>query len=93
MTRGEWLMPPFPEFTDLGLSLATGVCRCADYVLLNKTDMLKEGQLASLSDIAKSLNPLAKACAPQPPAPQSNQLSHFHTLPTLANLAALRPRL
>ena len=38
-------------------------CRCADFVLLNKTDMLKEGQLASLVDIAKSLNPLAKARA------------------------------
>ncbi|CAL8471986.1 g11528 [Coccomyxa elongata] len=33
---------------------------CADFVLLNKIDTLKEGQLDSLVDIAKSLNPLAK---------------------------------
>lgn len=36
------------------------VCRCADFVLLNKVDTLKEGQLESLMEIAKSLNPLAK---------------------------------
>ncbi|KAK9905575.1 hypothetical protein WJX75_002363 [Coccomyxa subellipsoidea] len=33
---------------------------CADFVLLNKIDTLKEGQLDSLVDIAKSLNPLSK---------------------------------
>ena len=35
-------------------------CRCADFVLLNKIDMLKEGDLEGLSQIAASLNPLAK---------------------------------
>ena len=35
-------------------------CRCADFVLLNKVDMLKEGDLEGLSQIAASLNPLAK---------------------------------
>ena len=38
-------------------------CRCADFVLLNKVDMLKEGDLESLSQIASSLNPLAKVGA------------------------------
>lgn len=43
----------------------SGLCRlrplrCADFVLLNKIDTLKEGQLDSLVDIAKSLNPLSK---------------------------------
>ena len=33
---------------------------CADFVLLNKTDMLEPGQVGSLQDIASSLNPLAK---------------------------------
>lgn len=40
------------EFENLG--------RCADFVLLNKVDMLKEGDLEGLSQIAASLNPLAK---------------------------------
>ena len=35
-------------------------CRCADFVLLNKVDMLKEGEAEDLSQIAASLNPLAK---------------------------------
>ena len=35
-------------------------CRCADFVLLNKVDMLQEGQLEGLTQIAASLNPLAK---------------------------------
>ena len=49
-------MPP------LGWELRAAVlgCRCADFVLLNKVDMLKEGDLEGLSQIAASLNPLAK---------------------------------
>lgn len=35
-------------------------CRCADFVLLNKVDMLKAGEVEDLSQIAASLNPLAK---------------------------------
>jgi G3E family GTPase len=42
---------------------ALALCRCADFVLLNKVDMLKEGDLDSLSQIAASLNPLAKVGA------------------------------
>ena len=33
-------------------------------MLLNKIDTLKEGQLDSLVDIAKSLNPLSKVSSP-----------------------------
>lgn len=43
--------------------LKQGAARCADFVLLNKTDMLAERQLDSLSAIVTSLNPLAKACS------------------------------
>ncbi len=38
------------------------VCRCADYVLLNKTDLLPPGQLASLQAVVASINPLATVC-------------------------------
>jgi hypothetical protein len=34
--------------------------RCADYILLNKTDLLQPNQLESLIEIVSSLNPLAK---------------------------------
>lgn len=37
-----------------------GACRCADYVLLNKTDMLVKGELESLIEIVHTLNPLAQ---------------------------------
>lgn len=43
-----------------GVRAALRGCRCADFVLLNKVDMLKEGDLEGLSQIAASLNPLAK---------------------------------
>lgn len=36
-------------------------CRCADYVVLNKTDLLKKGQLEALQAIVASLNPFATA--------------------------------
>jgi G3E family GTPase len=36
-------------------------CRCADYVVLNKTDLLKEGELEQLQAIVASLNPFATA--------------------------------
>jgi G3E family GTPase len=36
-------------------------CRCADYVVLNKTDLLKDGELAQLQAIVASLNPFATA--------------------------------
>lgn len=36
------------------------VCRCADHVLLNKKDMLAEGEVHSLLEIIHQLNPLAK---------------------------------
>jgi G3E family GTPase len=36
-------------------------CRCADYVVLNKTDLLKTGQMEALQAIVASLNPLATA--------------------------------
>ena len=36
-----------------------GMRRCADFVLLNKIDLLKEGQLESLKAIVASLNPFA----------------------------------
>ena len=35
-------------------------CRCADYVLLNKRDMLVKGELESLIEIVHTLNPLAQ---------------------------------
>ena len=34
--------------------------RCADYVLLNKIDQLQPGRLGELTEIMKSLNPLAQ---------------------------------
>ena len=34
-------------------------CRCADFVLLNKMDLLAAGKLQHLTDIVTSLNPLA----------------------------------
>ncbi len=37
-------------------------CRCADYVLLNKRDMLVNGELESLIEIVHTLNPLAQVC-------------------------------
>lgn len=37
----------------------SAVGRCADHVLLNKTDLLKEGQLEELRPIVASLNPFA----------------------------------
>lgn len=46
---------------------AAGACRCADFLLLNKMDCVSEKQLASLSAVVSSLNPLAKvsaACSP-----------------------------
>ena len=33
--------------------------RCADFVLLNKVDLLAAGKLQHLTDIVTSLNPLA----------------------------------
>ena len=36
------------------------LCRCADYVLLNKIDQLQDGRLGELNDIMRSLNPLAQ---------------------------------
>ena len=42
------------------MTVAAPTCRCADFVLLNKVDMLQEGQLEGLTQIAASLNPLAK---------------------------------
>ena len=47
------------------VTVAAPACRCADFVLLNKVDMLQEGQLEGLTQIAASLNPLAKV-APIP---------------------------
>lgn len=49
----------------LRVTVAVPTCRCADFVLLNKVDMLQEGQLEGLTQIAASLNPLAKV----PPTP------------------------
>jgi hypothetical protein len=58
-------------------------------VLLNKRDMLKEGQLASLTDIAKSLNPLAKArAAPLRPAPDAWAVLCPQTCASLPELTA-----
>lgn len=37
----------------------SAVGRCADHVLLNKTDLLEEGQLEELRPIVASLNPFA----------------------------------
>ena len=51
-----------PGCQSLPRALKQGAARCADFVLLNKTDMLAERQLDSLSAIVTSLNPLAKAC-------------------------------
>lgn len=62
-----------PGCQSLPPALKQGAARCADFVLLNKTDMLAERQLDSLSAIVTSLNPLAKACllaACQPPVCQ-----------------------
>ena len=52
------------------VTVAASICRCADFVLLNKVDMLQEGQLEGLTQIAASLNPLAKV------APTLNVLKH-----------------
>ena len=49
----------------MSVTVAAPACRCADFVLLNKVDMLQEGQLEGLTQIAASLNPLAKV----PPNP------------------------
>ena len=40
--------------------VAVILCRCADFVLLNKTDMMDLGQLDSLKEIIASLNPMAR---------------------------------
>ena len=62
----------------INLRLCSHNARCADFVLLNKIDTLKEGQLDSLVDIARSLNPLAKV-GHQPP---TKQCLHAPCLPT-----------
>ena len=49
-------------------------CRCADYVVLNKTDLLKEGELEQLQAIVASLNPFATArTVLQPPWQQQQE--------------------
>lgn len=40
--------------------------RCADFLLLNKTDLLKEGQLEELRGIVATLNPFAAVRGPHP---------------------------
>ena len=40
--------------------------RCADFVLLNKIDQLEGGKVDELSQIMRSLNPLAQVITPQP---------------------------
>jgi hypothetical protein len=42
--------------------------RCADFVLLNKVDLLPAGKLQQLTDIITSLNPLATVRIPPPSA-------------------------
>ena len=50
--------------------------RCADFVLLNKTDMLAERQLDSLAAIVASLNPLAKVVHARARARQRRAAAH-----------------
>lgn len=38
------------------------MCRCADYVLLNKTDLLPPGHAITLRAVIESINPLATVC-------------------------------
>ena len=59
--KARW---PLPALSLCALTLRVP-CRCADCVLLNKTDMLAERQLDSLAAIVTSLNPLAKVSPQQ----------------------------
>ena len=54
MTPPPDLSPPCP--------CPSCCCRVADYVVLNKVDMMNAATLDSLQAIVASLNPLAQVC-------------------------------
>lgn len=59
---------------------------CADYVLLNKMDLMPEGQLASLQAVVSSINPLASVIACRDGAVSTDQVFGCKARALVANL-------